>query len=373
MALTTPLLAVGFGYYLRNGLLTRLLRSEARLVDIEIVTCLLGGTSEFEANVVPLFRSFGLAPPRYVPRLADALKAIGEFADPAAAISTPTGLHFEHAAACIDAGLDVYVERPVVTPADDLPTLVEAADASGLVLFTGNQRRVEPPFQYLHEVVVKRRHFGELAAIRCTLAVGERLSGWRVDKALSGGGIVADTGHHLLDCAAWIADGVGHRFPRGSTRYVGFGREPWMRTGGDPLETSAFGHLRSPRGLNLYFDLSYAVPIGSVYERLEMWDHQGTRVLVMRDQTVRSSQPGLVTHQLGDGSIVSVGVDGTETPLSGRQISRQSNVTGPIEGFLRLHRSSEASVDHPCSGAASVPSWELTKEIHEYVQGCSGA
>ena len=103
----------------------------------------------------------------------------------------------------------VYVEKPIVTKEDDLPALVDMADEREVLLFTGTQRRLEDPFKYLLRVVTENYGFGELKRIRCHLAAGHDLKGWRRDPNLAGGGIITDAGYHLLDIAAWLCNSNG--------------------------------------------------------------------------------------------------------------------------------------------------------------------
>ena len=363
-----PVLTVGFGRYLRERVLSRLLGSTPQLLEVRVVTCLKGGQTEFDNLVAPMFVSRRVPPPEYVPELADALDALQSYGyRPAVVINTPTALHAAQASMCVAAGLDVYVERPLVDHYADLPALVARADAAGVVLFTGSQRRVEAPFKYLYDAVVHGRDFGELASIRCLLSVGERPKGWRTIRTLAGGGVILDSGHHLLDCAAWVANGVGHRFAQGSVEYVHMSSNSWMASEGEPLESTAVGHARSVRGLDLFFDLSYATSLNAVYERIEVIDLTGARVSVVRDQTHRSSEPGRITHQRADGSIAWAEVSGAHVAVDHRQLPYGSNVTGPLESFLRARESSaEDRRAHPCSGASSIPSWELTREIYRH-------
>jgi predicted dehydrogenase len=357
-------IAVGFGRYLRERVLARLMDADPDLLTLDAVTELRNGREEFDDLVVPFFASRGIRTPDYVPDLEDAIDATGSHGStpPVAIINTPTGLHAGQAATCIAGGLDVYVERPLGTHNDDVPGLVRAAEKAGLIIFTGSQRRAEAPFRYVHDAVVGRRDFADIASIRCTLATGQRPNGWRADSKLAGGGILTDSGFHLLDCAAWLASGAGHAFEDNSVRYL------YLQGGeGGGLESTAVGHIRSPTGLDLFFDLSYTTPMNSVYERLEVNDRDGARLALVRDQAVRSSAPGRVTHQRQDGSIVASKVGSDYVVLEAAELSRDSNVAGPLRSFLRA-REGGPGPEHPCSGQSHVASWKLIKEIYGFAR-----
>lgn len=370
MASLRPVLAVGFGHYFRERLLTGLFEA-GYTPDIRVATSLVDGQAEFDDVVAPFFARHGLACPKFIPDVADAATAVrGMGGWGAAVINTPPGLHHAQATACLEVGLDVYVEKPIVTQEDDLISLIEAAERAGVRLFTGSQRRMEAPFEYMRDVIANGVEFGQLARISCVLSVGERPIGWRTDRSLAGGGVLLDSGYHLLDCATWLASSAGHSFGPGSVRYAYFSRELVMNEGTDTLESTAFGHARSDGGVDLFFDVSYLTATASVFERLEVVDREGARVVVIRDQAVRGAQPGRVTHQRPDGSVVALQSADGVAALDRALLSHSAGNSRPLESFLKSRESPKERVnDHPCTGASAVASWLLVREIYRKASG----
>lgn len=363
-------LAIGFGRYLRERVFKQLVAADPSILEVVAVTCLQGGNEEYEKIVVPVFRSAGLTAPEYLPELTDALSALSDCArHMTVIINTPTGLHAKQALACIDAGFDVYVERPITSHTDDLPQLVAAAKSIGVVLFTGSQRRLETSFQYLHDVVRYERDFHALASIRCTLSSGERPTGWRIDPILAGGGVLMDSGHHQLDYAVWVAGSVGHRFGTESIRYAYLSNAPWITDRAESVEATAVGHAQSDHGSELFFDLSYTAPRDAVFERIEVVDTDGAKVSITREQAKRRTEPGLVTHQRADGSIVSATIGNRVVMMHNAQISSKANTHGPLRSFLHAREGRENSWrTHPSSGASAVASWELVRAIYRHAE-----
>src|SRR5262249_10242030 len=87
----------------------------------------------------------------------------------------PTSLHVPAALACVRAGCDVFLEKPVSHNLDCLDELEREVEARGRVVMVGYQLRFHPCFQRLREIVGDGV-LGDLLAARAT--VGEYLPGW---------------------------------------------------------------------------------------------------------------------------------------------------------------------------------------------------
>ncbi len=123
----------------------------------------------------------------------------------AAVIATPHALHHEHATACLEAGLDVLVEKPMVTDVADAVALIETAEARDGAMAIGYQRHFHPAFAEIKRVVDAGR-IGDVHAANAHLSqdwIDVQRGTWRTNPALSGGGQLYDSGSHLLDALLW--------------------------------------------------------------------------------------------------------------------------------------------------------------------------
>jgi predicted dehydrogenase len=356
---------VGFGAMARTRTLPQLLTDPATPVRVVSVCCLEQGEIEFQKIVLPWFSERGLPLPEFAPTLAGALAGLP--APGAAVVNTPNAQHACQVEECLDAGVHVFVDRPITLHTDDLPRLAERARKANLLLFTGVQRRLESHFRHAYEAVAFQRDFGDLDTIRCILAVGERPSGWRARHALVGGGVVIGTGYHLLDFAAWVAAAHGERFGARATGQVRFSAEEWMPPDVDPqIETSALGWVQSEGGVTVSFDLSFSAPVGSVFELVDLRDRSGSRITICRDQRMRSRNPGRITHQRADGSVATKHYNGAEFILSDALLPGGAQESRPLADFIRECVSDGSLArKHPCSDIASIPTWELIGRVYE--------
>lgn len=150
----------------------------------------------------------------------------------AVVICLPPALHAPAAIASLQAGLHVYVEKPLALDLDEAEAMVAAWRASGRVGMAGLNFRFHP----LIEDARRRREAGELGqlvAVRTLFTSARRtLPGWKGDPRL-GGGALADLATHHVDLAAHLA---GQRIEPASIR----ARERRSAEGSSAVLTGAF-------------------------------------------------------------------------------------------------------------------------------------
>ena len=166
-----------------------------------------------------LFQERSLPPPpnepdwqRFIETNADQLDAV--------VIVTPHVLHFAQAAACMEAGLDVILEKPMVMTAAEAEALIGTRDRTRRTLMVAFQGTASTRGTEARRLL----RSGELGQILNISAVvwqdwaANTAGSWRQEPEAAGGGFMFDTGAHLLntvadlagedfvDVAAWQAD-----------------------------------------------------------------------------------------------------------------------------------------------------------------------
>ncbi len=122
-------------------------------------------------------------------------------------IITPHALHFEQASAALEAGLDVYLEKPMVLDAGQAVELIRTRDRTGRLLVVGFQGSLSPQVRAASTML----RAGTLGAILNIEGVvwqdwqANAAGTWRQDPAMSGGGFFFDTGAHMLNTIADLA------------------------------------------------------------------------------------------------------------------------------------------------------------------------
>jgi len=147
-----------------------------------------------------------VAPPPNEPDLHTLLTRHGDELD-AVFIITPHIFHHDHAKACLEAGLDVLLEKPMVMNAAEAESLIETRDRTGKLLVVSFNGSLSPNVRAAADLL----RGGELGDILNIHAVAYQrwkvgTSGtWRQDPVVAGGGFLFDTGAHMLNTVSDLA------------------------------------------------------------------------------------------------------------------------------------------------------------------------
>ncbi len=157
-------------------------------------------------TALPLFAEAGVEPPPNQPELERLLAESAGRLD-AAFIVTPHAFHHPQAKACLEAGLDVLLEKPMVMNATEARSLIETRDRTGRLLVVAFPGSLSPNLRTAASML----RSGELGAILNISAVAWQdwnrgtVGTWRQQPEVSGGGFLFDTGAHMLNTVADLA------------------------------------------------------------------------------------------------------------------------------------------------------------------------
>jgi predicted dehydrogenase len=123
-------------------------------------------------------------------------------------VSTPHTLHFAHARDALQAGVNVMVEKPMVTDSAHARELVALSEKQGKLLQIAIQGTYTDTFAYARKLLTDGT-MGELQLVSGMLAQGWMTGTkgkWRQDPALSGGGQLYDSTAHVLSAMMFLVD-----------------------------------------------------------------------------------------------------------------------------------------------------------------------
>lgn len=173
----------------------------------EIVACCETSPEQYKAAAT-IFREAGLEPPPNQPDLARLLK---QHELDAAFIVTPHAAHFAQTKTCLEAGIDVLLEKPMVMNGTEAKALIEVRDRTGKLLVVAFPGSLSPQIRKAGQIL-RGGKAGRLLSISATVwqdwgpgTVGS----WRQVPEISGGGFLFDTGAHMLNT---VVDLAGEEF-----------------------------------------------------------------------------------------------------------------------------------------------------------------
>jgi predicted dehydrogenase len=121
-------------------------------------------------------------------------------------VATPPSTHEEYTIAALKAGKPVYVEKPMSVDTASAKRMAQVAGETNVKLVVAHYRRAQPLYQKIKALLDEKR-IGQVRMIRSDiwkralskeeLAVPK--TAWRVDPAISGGGLFHDLSPHQLD------------------------------------------------------------------------------------------------------------------------------------------------------------------------------
>jgi predicted dehydrogenase len=126
----------------------------------------------------------------------------------AVVICSPHSLHFPQASYAMSRGCHVLVEKPLTCSAKDSERLIEISKTEKVVLQVAYQRHFQPDFLYVKQAIASGE-IGKLTSISSSLYENWRepkKGTWRIDPKLSGGGMLMDSGSHILDVLLWTTE-----------------------------------------------------------------------------------------------------------------------------------------------------------------------
>jgi predicted dehydrogenase len=143
-----------------------------------------------------------------IPTFSDHSELLRTVKPDALAIFTPHISHYKHTLDGLLAGCHVFVEKPLSTNVQEAVDIVNVARARGLKVGVGHQYRLYPSIAAARGLVASGA-IGSVHLVTATLTQpwlethrGTENS-WRFDAKVAGGGILADSGDHMIDALLW--------------------------------------------------------------------------------------------------------------------------------------------------------------------------
>jgi len=120
-------------------------------------------------------------------------------------IATPPLQHEAYTIEALQAGKPVYVEKPMTLDAASAKRMTDAANGLNVKLCVAHYRRAQPMFLKVKELLAKNT-IGDIRLVRLKMLqppnpvlIAKTDDNWRINPAISGGGLFHDLAPHQLD------------------------------------------------------------------------------------------------------------------------------------------------------------------------------
>lgn len=190
-------------------------------------------------------------------------------------VLTPNLFHSQVAVAALNAGMNVFTEKPDAINPAEAQKMADAAAKSGKTLMSMRNNRWHPNSRWLKRFIDSGA-MGDIYTGRCGWIRRRGIpgaGGWFTTKSLSGGGPLIDLGVHFIDVTTWLmgnpepvaVSGCTYRkFAKVTTsdsEHSKFGDA--AASGTFDVEDLATGFIRFENGASLQIEFSWASNIES--------------------------------------------------------------------------------------------------------------
>ncbi|WP_028612247.1 Gfo/Idh/MocA family protein [Paenibacillus harenae] len=156
----------------------------------------------------------------------------------AVVICSPHTLHFQQAMDVLESGCHVLIEKPMTCSSEEADILIASAEKAGKLLQVSYQRHFQPEFLYIRQAIADGV-IGKLTSVNATLYQEWKqgtVGSWRQNPSLSGGGMLMDSGSHIVDVLLW------------TTGLTPVEVKPQLHQQGAPVEIDSFTSIRFAEG-----------------------------------------------------------------------------------------------------------------------------
>ncbi|MFC3559219.1 Gfo/Idh/MocA family protein [Pedobacter jamesrossensis] len=125
-------------------------------------------------------------------------------------IATPPLQHEAYTIQALAAGKPAYVEKPMTLNADAARRMLKASHQYGVKLTVAHYRRAQPMFLKIKDLLEEKR-IGDVSFIQLKMlqpsnsnVIANSTEDWRINPAISGGGLFHDLAPHQLDLMSYF-------------------------------------------------------------------------------------------------------------------------------------------------------------------------
>ena len=121
-------------------------------------------------------------------------------------IASPHNVHYEQIVTCLEKGLHVLCEKPMVCTVEHAKDVCGRVEKSDQVFSVAYQRHYQAQFRFIRDAIEKGM-IGKveyISGLQCQDWYESQVGKWRQEMEVSCGGQLNDSGSHLVDIVLWM-------------------------------------------------------------------------------------------------------------------------------------------------------------------------
>ena len=189
-----------------GGMARHHIRNMVKMQDTTQISVVCEPSAQAYEDTAALFEEAGLPVPANQPDLAKLLSDHKGAID-AAFIITPHAYHHDQTTACLEAGIDVLLEKPMVMTGAEAESLIATRNRTGKLLVVAFPGSLSPNVRTAVNML-RNGNIGKIKTISGVVLQNwgvNTVNTWRQIPAIAGGGFLFDTGAHLLNTTVDLA------------------------------------------------------------------------------------------------------------------------------------------------------------------------
>jgi predicted dehydrogenase len=193
-----------------GGMARHHLRNMLQQLESTQIVAICEPSMEMYAKAAEIYKEAKQDPPPNQPDLGKLFLEFGEQLD-AAFIITPHAFHHDQTLSCLQAGLDVLLEKPMVMNAEEAKSIITAQERTGRLVVVAFPGSLSPQIRRAVHML-RSGDLGNILSISATVWQNwgpGTVNTWRQQPPISGGGFLFDTGAHMLNT---VVDLSGEEF-----------------------------------------------------------------------------------------------------------------------------------------------------------------
>lgn len=191
-------------------------------------------------------------------------------------ITTPVRFHIPIAISCVNKNINFFIEKPLSANIEECKEICSKLKGKNIVHGVGYSKRFWDTFVKAREII-DSKILEDLIYVKSSMYISQLFKkgmGWRFDKKESGGGVLLDSGVHVIDLLLWYFGPIKSVFGMTKKYYS------------EEVEDFAHAILEFKNGVKGFIDASWSVR-GYRIPEIAIEIHGSNGIMIVNDDSIK--------------------------------------------------------------------------------------